>query len=259
MEAKLYVILGTHPSRTGMLLLEHKGIPYKAVRLPTALQGPSLRLLGVSGNPAPFRMVDGRSPRALSRADRMGTVPTLRIDGQDIKTNRAISRFLDELQPDPPLFPEDPDHRRAVEEAEAWGDEVLQMEARRIVVAAGLRGPGALLNEGDDGRLGPLLWRNRTMRRMTARLIAPVFGVNSRTEAKLLAELPGLLDRVDAWVEAGVLNGERLYAADYMIVSSLAVLSYRLDVRPQLEGRPAMRLADRVLPEPKPEREPVAA
>lgn len=259
MEAKLYVILGSHPCRTGMLLLEHKGIPYTTVRLPTALQGPALRVLGVSGNPAPFRTVEGRSPRLLGRSDRMGTVPTLRFDGHEVKTNRAIARFLDELQPDPPLFPEDPDHRRAVEEAEAWGDEVLQMEARRLLVAAGLHGPGALLDDGDDGRLGPLLWRNRTLRLMTARFIAPAFGVNARTEAKLLAELPGILDRVDEWVDAGVLNGERLNAADYMIVSSLALLSYRLDVRPQLEGRPAMRLADRVLPEPKPERQPVAA
>ena len=32
-EAKLYVILGSHPSRTAMLMLERKGIPYKRVDL----------------------------------------------------------------------------------------------------------------------------------------------------------------------------------------------------------------------------------
>ena len=35
--------------------------------------------------------------------------------------------------PSPPLFPHDPERRRAVEEAEAWGDEVLQPVPRRIV------------------------------------------------------------------------------------------------------------------------------
>ena len=32
-EAKLYVIPGSHPSRTAMLMLERKGIPYKRVDL----------------------------------------------------------------------------------------------------------------------------------------------------------------------------------------------------------------------------------
>jgi hypothetical protein len=32
-EAKLYVIPGSHPSRTGMLMLERKGIPYKRIDL----------------------------------------------------------------------------------------------------------------------------------------------------------------------------------------------------------------------------------
>lgn len=29
MDARLYVILGSHPCRTGMLLLEHKGIDHE--------------------------------------------------------------------------------------------------------------------------------------------------------------------------------------------------------------------------------------
>jgi glutathione S-transferase len=77
-----------------------------------------------------------------------------------------------------------------------------------------------------------------------------VFNVNPRTERKLLAELPGLLDRIDGWIEAGVLYGERLYSADYMMAPSLALLMYRRDVAPEIQARPAGALADRVLPEP---------
>jgi hypothetical protein len=33
-DARLYVIPGSHPSRTAMLMLERKGIPFKRVRTP---------------------------------------------------------------------------------------------------------------------------------------------------------------------------------------------------------------------------------
>src|SRR4026209_73345 len=117
MEAKLYVILGSHACRTGMLMLEHKGIEYERVELPTGMHPFVLPLRGFGSNPEAFRQVDDDRPhRMLGMLDRLGTVPSLLIDGQRIKTNRAIARFLDELRPDPPLFPADPQHRRAVEE-----------------------------------------------------------------------------------------------------------------------------------------------
>ncbi|HVS27937.1 MAG TPA: glutathione S-transferase N-terminal domain-containing protein, partial [Solirubrobacteraceae bacterium] len=141
---RLYVILGSHACRTGMLMLEHKGIGYRRVNLPTGLHSFGVRLLGFPGNPAPFRRVDGRLPRSLALADRMGTVPALRIDGERVQTNREIARFLERLQPDPPLFPADPERRREVEEAERWGDDVFQMTARRIALAAVLHGRDAM-------------------------------------------------------------------------------------------------------------------
>jgi glutathione S-transferase len=251
MDAKLYVILGSHACRTGMLLMQHKGIDYERVELPPGLHPFLLRLRGFAGNPAPFRELGDRPTRMLAMADRMGTVPTLIIDGQLVKTNREIARFLDEVRPDPPLFPADPDRRRAVEDAEHWGDEVLQMTARRLFFTATLHGGDALLNRGDDGRLGPLLWRHQTVRLVGARLIGlSVFRSNAQADPKLLSALPSMLDRVDAWIEAGVLNGDELYAADFMIAPSLALLSYRRDLRPELERRQDMRLLDRLLPEP---------
>ncbi len=54
------------------------------------------------------------------------TVPAMKLDGTRLQGTRTISRALDSLVPLPPLFPEDAERRCAVEEAEAWGDEVLQ-------------------------------------------------------------------------------------------------------------------------------------
>jgi glutathione S-transferase len=234
-----------------MLMLEHKGIPYGRVDLPAALHPLALRLHGFRGNAAPCRDIDDRPHRVLALADRMGTVPALLHEGNRVMRNRDIARFLDEVQPDPPLFPAEPDRRDAVEDAERWGDEVLQMTARRLLLAAMLRGRDGIVDRGEDGRLGPLISRHETLRFAVARLVARIaFAVNARSDGDLLAALPGMLDRIDAWIEAQVLNGERLYAADFMIVTSLALLCYRPDVRAELERRPAIRLIDRVLPEP---------
>jgi len=247
---KLYGILGSHACRTGALLLEHKGIAYRRVDLVTGLHPIGVRLRGFPGSPAPIRRLGDRAHRALAIADRMGTVPALRIGRQRIQTNREIARVLDRLQPEPSLFPADPERRRVIEEAERWGDEAFQMAARRIVLAAVLHGRDALHRAGGDGRLGPLLWRNESARFTGARMVGRfAFAANLDSERKLLETLPAMLDRIDAWIEAGVLNGESLNAADYMIVTSLGLLCYRNDLRPGIEARPAGRLIDRVLPE----------
>jgi glutathione S-transferase len=215
----------------------------------------ALRLLGFAGNDAQIRRIDDRPHRVLALADRMGTVPALLLDGQRVMTNRDIARFLDSVQPDPPLFPVEPERRLAVEEAERWGDEIFQMAARRLVLAASLGGLDVLVNRAETGRLGLLVSRHATVRLAVARLVARfAFAADAQSERELLAALPTMLDRIDAWIEGGVLNGEHLYAADFMIVTSLALLCYRPDTRPELERRPAIRLIDRILPEPRDER-----
>jgi glutathione S-transferase len=252
MAAALYVILGSHACRTGILLMEHKGIPYRRVELPTGLHPVALRAIGFAANREPLRNLDGERPLMLATADRMGTVPALRIDGRHVKTNRGIARFLDELQPEPPLFPAGPEQRAAVEEAERWGDDELQMVARRLALCAAMHGPDALSQRADDGRLGPLLFRHTTVRRAGVEFIRRfVFHGDAEAEQRLQARLPSMLDRVDAWIADGTLNGEQLNAADYMIAPSLALLWYVVALRPHFESRPALALVDRVLPEPR--------
>jgi hypothetical protein len=54
-----------------------------------------------------------------------------------------------------------------------------------------------------------------------------------------------LKNRIDAWIADGVLGGEQLNAADFMVAPSLALILYRPDVLPLFEGRPALELVDR--------------
>jgi len=58
------------------------------------------------------------------------TVPALELDGEKVSGSRAIMRRLEQLAPEPSLFPADPAARARVEEAERWGDEVFQPVAR---------------------------------------------------------------------------------------------------------------------------------
>jgi glutathione S-transferase len=246
----LYVIPGSHACRSAMLMLEHKRLRYRRVNVVTLLHPFVVHLLGFDAG-GQTRAAGARRPRPLRTGDRLGTVPALACDGERISTNHAIARYLDERHPEPPLFPEDPARRAAVEEAERWANETLQMAARRVVFPAVLREPAAFSRRAGDGRLGYLLYRRALTRRLIVPLIGRfVFAAGEAQEEELLAELPRLLDRIDGWITDGIIGGAQPNAADYMIVPSLALILYRPDVRPVFEGRPSLELVDRLLPEP---------
>lgn len=247
----LYVIHGSHACRAGSLMLEHKGIPHRRVVLPTGAHSLLVRALGFPGHRKPIRTVDGSTHGSLAMLDRLGTVPALRYGSERVQTNRSIAVFLDRVQPEPPLYPADPELRRAVEEAQAWGDEPFQMAARRIVLAGSRHGLDALRNRANDGRLGPLLAKRDRPRAISNEIAARmIFRANAQSETELLAELPAMLDRIDAWIAAGVLDGPEPNVADLMIAPSLALIAYRLDLRPQIEARPVWAWLERILPEP---------
>jgi glutathione S-transferase len=258
--ATLYVIPGSHACRSAILMLAHKRIAHRTVELPTGLHPLLVRALGFPGHRRPIRSLQEGPHRPLVVLDRLGTVPALRLHGRHVQTNLAIAAFLEEERPDPPLYPPEPDRRREVSQAAAWGDEVLQMAARRIVLAAGARGLDELRARGGTGRLGALLAHSDPLRAASARMAGAVaFRVDADVERRLLAELPAQLDRVDEWLAAGVLGGPELGTADFMIAPSLALLAYRHDLRPDIEARPLGAFVERVLPEPASPPAPVAA
>ena len=60
------------------------------------------------------------------------TVPAMKMGRKRYQHSREISRALEDAAPEPRLFPETPRDRLEVEEAERWGEEILQEAPRRI-------------------------------------------------------------------------------------------------------------------------------
>jgi glutathione S-transferase len=146
---KLYVIPGSHACRSARMMLEQKRLPFETVEFVTMTHPVMARLHGFSAR-GERREVAGKRTFGTRFGDALGTVPALNANGQRVSTNYGIARFLDSAHPDPPLLPADPDARRAVEEAERWGNEVLQMEARRILGAAVVRDPAGMTPATSD-------------------------------------------------------------------------------------------------------------
>jgi len=246
----LYVIPGSHACRSAMLMLEHKQVPYRRVDIVTLMHPLVVRLHGFDAA-GQTRTAGERRTFGLRLGDRLGTVPALAADGHRVSSNHGIARFLEERHPEPPLFPSDPEQLAAVEEAERWANETLQMAARRIPGAAIVRDPMKFSRSTGDGRLGYLLYKRALARRLIVpRILRGVFATSPRAERELLAELPAMLDRIDGWISNGILGGAQLNVADFMVAPSLALILYRPDVLPIFEGRPALELVDRLLPEP---------
>jgi glutathione S-transferase len=226
-DARLYVIPGSHPSMTSRLMLEAKGIPYRRVDLMPVISKGVLRAL--------------RFPDV--------TVPALRIDGRRIQGSREIARELDRIQPEPPLFPSDPDRRTEVELAERWGDETLQQLTRRTLWNALRRDRSPLASFAEGARLGiPIGLAVKT----SAPIVAASASINKATDENVradLAALPGALARIDDWIESGVLGADPPNAADLQIAPSLRLLMSLDDLRPAIEARPAGELALRVVPD----------
>lgn len=227
MRVLLYTLPGSHPSRAARAMLEHKRIAYTRRDLvPFAARVILRRALGFARN----------------------TVPALTVDGRRIQGSREIARELDRLRPQPPLFPADPERRRAVEEAERWGDEELQHPIRQIALWALHTDGSARRGYLSDARLGLPLWLATPL---AAPLVAAGVRSNEATDAAVrdaLARLDGMLDRIDAWIAAGVLDGDLLNAADFQIGASLRLALTLQDLRPLIDGRPAGRLARRAVP-----------
>lgn len=227
MNVRLYTIPGSHPGVAVQAMMKAKGIPFKRTDLFPVMQKLVVRVQGF--------------PKQ--------TVPAIKIDGRKVQGSREIARELDRIRPEPPLFPEDPEKRLAVEEAERFGDEELQHPIRQMIWWTLRKDKAPLRSFSEGAKLGiPTGLAVAT----AGPVLAATAYYNQATDENVrrgLAALPGFLDRIDAWIETGVLDGEQLYAADYQIAPSLRLAMTMQDLRPAIDARPAGKFARRVIPD----------
>jgi glutathione S-transferase len=222
MRAKLYVVSASHPCWAVARALELKRIEFKRVEWPPTMHVPMQRLrFG------------------------QGTVPGLVIDGEKVIGSRRIMQRLDELVPEPRLYPSEPQARARVEEIDRWGDEILQALARRLVWWALRNNPATIISYGQDSRLPFPDSVTRALAPVIARVEWLINHVSDESARRDVEALPGHLELVDGWIAEGPLGQEVPNAADLQIGSSIALLYTQEDLHALLADRPAVTLARR--------------
>ena len=226
MKVRLFSMPGSHAATTGQLLFDHKGVAYKRTDL--------------------LPVVSWVVLKALRFPDK--TVPAAKIDGERVQGTRAIARELERRQPEPPLFPSDTERRRAVEEAERFGDEELQQRVREIFLWSARKDRSGLVGYLEGGKIG-------MPHRVAASTAGPFIALDARSRGatddnvrQAIAAFPGMLQRIDDWIEEGVLGGEPPNAADLQIAPSVRLAMSLDDLRPAIEDRPAAWLATKIVP-----------
>jgi glutathione S-transferase len=190
-------------SEKGRWALDYKGLPHRRRNLRPGLH--SLELL----------------------VRRRGTtVPVLDLDGRCIRDTTAIIAALEEVKPDPPLYPDDPAGRREALELEDFFDEHCGHEVRRVTLDPILRDRDLVQQgfardlPGLVQRLAPVVYplANRQTRRR--------YGVDDeRVEAarhKVVAAFDVIESRLGP---SGYLVGDRFSVADLAGASLLGPLA----------------------------------
>jgi glutathione S-transferase len=219
----LYSIAASHPGLAVHGMLARKRIDHRVVDLWPGMQ-PLVRAAGF--------------PRH--------TVPALLLgDGRKVQGSRPIARALEEVRPEPPLFPAEPERRARVEAAERWGDEDLQEVPRRLTrwMAVQHEHTRVWLAEAAGVPFGGLLARPA----FQARWFANDSGADGAAVQADLAALPAHLAEIERLRAEGTIGGAEPNVADFQIAASLRALEAIGDLAP-LTRHPAFGWAASVLP-----------
>jgi glutathione S-transferase len=222
MPIRLYVVPASHPCAAVEEALRLKGFEYKVTELPPGVHA------------AHQRLRFGRR-----------TVPAVKADGEKVSGSREIMQWLEARRPEPALWPADGERRAAVEEAETWGDEILQPIVRRVIWFSLRKRPDAMPSYLAKSKLPVPGWAARLTGPATSVVEWRLNAVSEDAVRADVAALPEHLRRVATWIDEGVLGGEAPNAADLQIAASLALLRTVGDLAPVIDGSPAAALAKR--------------
>lgn len=216
----LHVLPPSHPCKTVEVALDRKGLEYERIELAPGAHNAEIEALYGAGR---------------------RTVPGLLVDGEPVHGSCAILARLEEIAPEPTLYPEP--IAEAVREAELWGDGELQDLGRRLPWGAMHFRPEAMGTFGGGEPLDPP-GTDFAMRYVHSSW--KYHGITAERLATDLAGLPALLDHVDALAAEGIVAGQaEPTAADLQIGATIRVLMTVGDLRPLIEGRPIEAVAMR--------------
>jgi glutathione S-transferase len=225
-QARLYGFSISNASQTARLMLEFKGVETKWVELLPGMHPLALRALGF----------------------KRGTVPAIKLDGRKLEGTLEIAQALEAAVPEPSLYPADPHKRRAVEEAERWGEAELQMVPRRIMRYVFAHDNGARARVAKELGL-PLPTLLGALNMPIARWTAARVNADEAAARAQMENLGATLDHVDRLIGDGVIgDADQPNAADFQIAPSIRSLDAIGDLTDLMAGRPCDALARRLLP-----------
>ncbi len=216
----LHAVPPSHPCMSVAAALELKGLEYERIDFPHTERLERMQEIYGEGN---------------------STVPGAMIEGEPVHGSRAIMARLEELIPEPALYPSE-----AVREAERWGDEELQDLGRCLPWGAMHFRPEAM---GSFGGGGPL---DAAGTDFAIKFVRATWRYHHITAVRLhedLAGLPAKIAHIERLAEDGVIGGEQPNAADLQIGATIRVLLPLADLRPLLAGTAAERIALSLFPE----------
>ena len=151
------------------------------------------------------------------------TLPVLRVDGWTIGDSTRIIEVLEELYPDPPLYPADPDERKRALEIEEFFDEHCAHELRRVMFNDIFEDERYVLHViygGDPPPGWPVM---RAARPLFERVLRARYRIDEETTEQARQAVRAAFDRIEAEVgPSGHLVGDSFSVAD---LTAAAILS----------------------------------
>lgn len=210
----LHALPPSHPCMTVAAALEQKGLAYERVDFSPGEHVEKMQEIYGEGN---------------------STVPGLLIDGEPVHGSRAILARLEQLAPDPALYPSE-----QVREAERWGDEEFQDLGRRLPWGVLHFRPEAM---GTFAGGQPLDGPGTDFAIKYVRATWRYHGITAARLHDDLAGLPDKLAQIERFTQDGAIGGDQPNAADLQIGATVRVLLPIADLQPLLKDTAGERIA----------------
>jgi glutathione S-transferase len=181
-----------------------------------------------------YRPKNAASPAAVKKINPRGKLPVIELDGRLIPDSSAIFRALDELQPEPRLYPEDVATRARVKLLEDWADESLYWFA--VHQRWGVDENFKLLAKEFTFIPAALRWLVPPMIRRGVLKSLFAQGIGRLAQSEVLEQLETHLDMLVGLLGDGpFFVGEAPTAADFAIFGPLQAM--RQDMTPEARQR----------------------